>query len=344
MDMLPEVIASFIVGIFLFVYAIMGAIDFGSSFWSMFYIRRHTDAGVIANRFLSPTWEVTNTFLVLLVVSFVSFFPKAAFTLGTVLLVPVSIVLILISLRSAFMVFAYSVQSYQQTLRIISGIAGLFIPILLISALPVTQGPFIALKNGVETLLTMKWLTSISTYYYMLFGLTSELFLSSLFLADYAKEAGKEETYRVYRRNAIIVGPATLFSAILTILVLEPESKWLLDNLFKQSEWFLLSILFYLIGYSSLWWPDAKKDSTGKPRVAVLLIVVQYMIASYAYASAHMPYIVYPYMTITTGFTGEVTFRALFWVYVVGLAVLVPGFYLFWRLFMKDRRYLRQEE
>lgn len=339
-----EVIASWIVGVFLFLYAIFGAIDFGSSFWSMFYLRRHTEAGVIANRFLSPTWEVTNTFLVLLVVSFVSLFPKAAFVLGTVLLVPVSMVLILISLRSAFMVFAYSVHSYQQTLRIISGIAGFFIPILLISALPVTQGPFIAIRSGVETLLTTKWLTSLSTYFYMLFGLTSELFLSSLFLADYAREGGQVETYKLYRRNAIILGPFTLVSAIMTLLVLEPEANWLLENLKAQGEWFLLSILFYLVGYSSLWWPDAKNDTIGKPRLAVLFIVVQYMIASYAYAAAHMPYIVYPYMTITSGFTGETTFRSLFWVYVVGLAVLVPGFYLFWRLFLKDKRYVGQRK
>jgi cytochrome d ubiquinol oxidase subunit II len=99
--MLPEVIASFIVGIFLFVYAIFGAIDFGASFWAMVYLRRNTKAGDIADRFLSPTWEVTNTFLVLLVVSFVGFYPYAAFILGTILLVPVSLVLVLITIRRA---------------------------------------------------------------------------------------------------------------------------------------------------------------------------------------------------------------------------------------------------
>jgi cytochrome d ubiquinol oxidase subunit II len=339
-----EQIAILIVGVFLFLYGIFGAIDFGASFWSMVFLRRNTEAGLIANRFLSPSWEVTNTFLVLLVVSFVSFFPKAAFTLGTVLLVPVSIVLVLISLRSAFMVFAHNLHSYQHTLRIISGVAGILIPILLISTLPITQGAFITIKDGTETLLFFKWLSHFSTYYYMLFGLTSELFLSSLFLADYAREAGKEETYQLYRRYAMLLGPITLISAIITLFVLEPEANWLLDNLKAQGEWFLLAILFYLVGYGSLWWPDPKNESIGKPRIAVLLIVFQYGIASYAYATAHMPYIVFPYMTITSGFTGEVTFRALFWVYVVGLAILLPGFYLFWRLFLKDKRYLRQEE
>ncbi len=339
-----EQIAILIVAIFLFLYGIFGAIDFGASFWSMIYLRKHTEAGAIANRFLSPTWEVTNTFLVLFVVAFYSFFPKAAFTFGTVLLVPVSIVLILISLRSALMVFAYSVEGYRHTLRIISGIAGFFIPILLISALPVTQGAFIAMLNGTETLLFSKWLSSPSTYYYMSFGLTSELFLSSLFLADYAREAGKEKIYQLYRHNAIIFGPITLIAAITTLLVLEPEASWFLTNLKAQGEWYILSILFYLIGYGALWWPASGKESIGKPRVSVLFVVIQYLIASYAYGTAHLPYLVYPFTTVTSGFTGIVTFRSLIWVYLVGLAVLLPGFYVFWRLFLKDKRYLRQGE
>lgn len=340
--MQPEQIAILIVGIFLFLYGIFGAIDFGASFWSMIYIRRHTEAGMIANRFLSPTWEVTNTFLVLLVVAFVSFFPKAAFTFGTVLLVPVSIVLLLISLRSAFMVFAYSVHGYQHTLRIISGIAGFFIPILLISALPVTQGAFIAKQHGLEMLLFQRWLGSPSTYYYMLFGLTSELFLSSLFLADYAREAGKEETYQLYRRNAIIFGPVTLIAAVTTLMVLEPEASWFIQNLKAQSDWYILSILFYLVGYGALWWPASGRESIGKPRIAVLFIVLQYLIASYAYGTAHLPYLVYPYMTVFSGFTSTATFHSLIWVYIGGLAILLPGFYIFWLLFLKDKRYLRQ--
>jgi cytochrome d ubiquinol oxidase subunit II len=340
--MLPEVIASFIVGIFLFVYAIFGAIDFGASFWAMVYLRRNTKAGDIADRFLSPTWEVTNTFLVLLVVSFVGFYPYAAFILGTILLVPVSLVLVLITIRSALMVFSHSVDRYQRTLRIVSGIAGLLIPMLLISVLPVTQGAFLVEKNGVATLLLGEWLTSSSTYCYLLFGLTSELFLAALFLADYAREAGEIKTYQIYRRNAIWIGPITLLSAMLTLAVLEPESRWLLTNIWEQIEWFVLSIVFYLVGYSALWWPAAKKEEIGKPRIAVLAVVMQYMIASYAYAAAHMPYIVYPTMTISDGFTNVNVFQALIWVYIFGLALLMPGFYIFWRLFLKDRRYLRQ--
>lgn len=335
-------IAILVVWIFLFIYSMAGSIDFGASFWAMIYLNRNVHAGKIANRFLSPTWELTNTILVLLVVAVVGFFPKAAYMLGTVLLVPVSLILLLIAVRSAFMVFAYSVQGYRKTLRIISGITGFFVPVLLISALPVTEGGFVDVRAGKETLLFAKWLTSPSVYMYMFFGLSSELFLSSLFLADYAREAGDESTYQVYRRNAIIFGPITLVVAVITLLMLEPEAGWILDNIFEQRWWFILSTASFLIGYSALWWPN-KEGRRGKTRLAVIFVALQYGLATFGYGIAHLPYIVYPYLTVNEAFTNIDTFYSLLRVFTVGLAILLPGFIIFWRLFLKDKKYLQKE-
>jgi cytochrome d ubiquinol oxidase subunit II len=312
-----------------------GSIDFGASFWSMVYSKRYTQAGNIANRFLSPTWEVTNTILVLFVVSFVGFFPKAAYMLGTVLLVPVSLILILISVRSAFMVFAYAVPEYQQALRIVSGITGVLVPALLISALPVTEGGFVEVGDARETLLFGKWLSSPSVYMYMLFGLTSELFLSSLFLADYAKESKDEATFKIYRRNAILFGPITLVVAVITLLALEPEAKWLLHNIRERHWWFILSIIAFVIGYVALW--------LRRSRAAVILVVIQYALATFGYGLAHLPYIVFPHLTVSEAFTNIDTFYSLLGVFTIGLAILLPGFIIFWRLFLKDKKYLQQE-
>ena len=50
---------------FVFIYAVMATMDFGAGFWSMIYMNlEKTKATNIANRYLSPTWEVTNTFIV----------------------------------------------------------------------------------------------------------------------------------------------------------------------------------------------------------------------------------------------------------------------------------------
>ena len=112
------------------------------------------------------------------------------------------------------------------------------------------------MSEGKEVLLYGKLLSSPVIYCYMLFGLTSELFLSSLFLADFAREQSSEDTYRIYRRNAIILGPATLVTAIIALVVMDPETHWLMQGLIKQFPWFTVSIVLFVIGYSSLWWTN----------------------------------------------------------------------------------------
>ncbi|GGE11721.1 membrane protein [Marinithermofilum abyssi] len=336
-------IAILAVWVVLYIYSLAGSIDFGASFWAMVHANQETQAGRIANRFLSPTWEVTNTILVLLVVMTIGFFPKAAYMLGNVLIVPVSIILLLITVRSAFMVFAFSVERYRKVLQIVSGLTALFIPALLISALPVTQGGFVQMIQGQAALYFGKWLTSPSIYLYILFGLSSELFLSSLFLADYARESDDDSAYEVYQRYAVLFGPITLLVAVLALYTLEPEAAWLLDRLLRYKMWYVWSIIAFLIGYVSLWW-KTKDQKVGRPRVAMVFVVIQYALATFAYGAAHLPYIVYPYLTVDQAFTQINTFYSLLKVFTIGLAILLPGFVIHWRLFMKDKRYLEGEK
>jgi cytochrome d ubiquinol oxidase subunit II len=339
-----ELIAIAMLWIFVFVYSVAASIDFGTGFWSMVYINREqSKATRIANRYLSPSWEVTNVFVVLIVVGLVSFFPGATYTLGTVLLIPGSLILLLLAIRSAFLVYSHSVEGYEKPLAIISGISGLFIPALLILVLPVTQGGFIDTSNGREELLLGKLLTSASGLSYAAFAISSTFFLSSLLLADYSKVAGEKEAYDLYRRDAILNGPLSFFIALVLVASMKGEARWLYDNLLQHPGWLIASATAFFVGYTALWWPGGASSSfPGWPRVAVLGAVIQYLLASYAYGKAHLPYIVYPYITIESAFTHPNTFRALFVSYIVGFAILAPGFIYFWRMFMKDKRYLKE--
>jgi cytochrome d ubiquinol oxidase subunit II len=331
-------LAILVVWVFVFIYSMAGSVDLGASFWAMVYAERKPQAGLIANRFLSPTWEITNTILVFLVVAMVGFFPGAAFRLGGLLLVPLSIILLLLTLRSAFMVFSYAVEESQKWLRFVSGLTGLFVPVLLIGALPVTEGGFTA---G-DRLVYDRWLTNPSVYLYMLFGLASELFLSALFLADYARESGDEEAVRIYRQHALWTGPVAVLAAMFALRLLEPSAHWLLAHLWDQREWFVVSIIFFLIGYAALWWPGPA-GTRGRPRLAMLMVILQYGVATFGYGLAHLPYMVYPDLTVDKAFTNIETFYTLLRVFTFGLAILLPGFVIFWRLFMKDKRYLRSK-
>ncbi|WP_431522017.1 cytochrome d ubiquinol oxidase subunit II [Guptibacillus hwajinpoensis] len=327
-----------------FIYAVMATIDFGAGFWSMIYLNKNnTKATSIANRYLSPSWEVTNVFIVAIVVALFSFFPGATFTLGTVLLIPGSLIILLLALRSAFLVFSHSAsENYKRILTIISGITGFLIPALLICVLPITQGGFVEFVDGKEQLLLGELFTSPSVYAFMAFAVSSTLFLSSLLLADYSNVAGDQEAYTIYRRDAIMVGPVSLVMAGLLVLTMRNEALWLYENLMNYVPWLIGSVATFLIGYVALWIP--RKRGAGIPRLAMISVVIQYLLASYAYGSAHLPYIVYPEVTIETGFTNPATFRALIITYIVAFFILTPGFIYFWRLFLKDKRYLKQNE
>ncbi|WP_280769365.1 cytochrome d ubiquinol oxidase subunit II [Salipaludibacillus daqingensis] len=335
-------VAIFIIWIFLFVYAIAGSIDFGAGFWAMFYSNKQTQASILANRYLSPSWEVTNVFLVLLVIAIVGFFPGAAYYMGTLMILPFSFVLILITIRSAFMVFSFTVKSYTKPLVIISGISGLLIPALMIAILPMAIGGFIGSGGDQQYILFNKLLASPTLYTHIGFGLTTELYLSSLLLSDYARESGSEKVYAVYRKNAIILGPVTLFFAVMALLTLIPQAPWMVETMIDMWYLFALSLVAAFIGYSALWWPS-KHKKRGRARLAVIFTILQFGMASFGYGYSHMPYILYPELTITDAFTDPTMFRWLLYGYAGGLAILVPAFILFWWLFMKDKRYLQAD-
>ncbi|WP_407269437.1 cytochrome d ubiquinol oxidase subunit II [Radiobacillus sp. PE A8.2] len=331
---------------FVFIYAVMATMDFGAGFWSMVYINRtKTRATDIANRYLSPTWEVTNTFIVALVVAIYSLFPKATYTLGTILLVPGSIILLLLALRSAFLVFSNVATEYKKPLTYISGIAGIIIPGILISVLPITHGNYIDYSNGEAHLHLVKLLTSPNEYAFIGFGISSTLFLSSLLLADYSKVSHEMDAYRVYLRDARILGPISLIMAFLIMLTLRNEAAWLYDGMMDDLYLLLISIAFFIIGGLGLFLPSFfEKGVSGMPRLAVVAVTVQYLIASYVYGKAHLPYILYPEVTIHAAFTDPSSFRAVFTTYIIGFAILFPGFIYFWSLFMHDKKYLRQQQ
>ena len=128
------------------------------------------------------------------------------------------LILVLIAVRSTFMVFAYSLPKYQYLLRVISGITGLLIPALLITVLPVTEGAYITMSEGKEVLLYGKLLSSPVIYCYMLFGLTSELFLSLSFLL-------------IFRENKVQKIRIEFIEEMLSSLVLQRSLRQLLPSL-----------------------------------------------------------------------------------------------------------------
>ncbi|MCQ6275804.1 cytochrome d ubiquinol oxidase subunit II [Bacillus sp. V3B] len=343
--MSDAVIASTVLWEFVFIYSVMATMDFGSGFWSMVYINK-TKTGVtnIANRYLSPTWEVTNTFIVALVVAVYSMFPGAAYTFDTILLIPGSIILLLLALRSAFLVFSHIAVEYRKILTYISGIAGILLPALLISVLPITHGGYVHFSDHSQTLDLGKLFTSPNEYAFIGFAISSTLFLSFLLLSDYSKVSDELEAYRIYRKDTMITGPISLLLGFLIMLTLKQEANWIYEKMMNDLPLLITSVIFFLIGGIALYLPSfMKRNIRSMPRLAVVAVTIQYLIASFVYGRAHLPYMVYPYVTIESGFTDPNSFRAIFATYIAGFAILFLGFVYFWKMFMHDNRYLQKK-
>lgn len=326
-----------------FVYAIAGSVDFGAGFWSMvFYGQKNARAATIANRYLSPLWEVTNVFLVLFAVALVGLFPGAALAYGTILLVPGNLILILLIVRTVFMAYAHSVKKYQGPLRVVSGITGLLIPALLVTVLPLAQGGLVQQTTAGLQLPLLPLFQDPRVYSYIVLALLSELFISTMVLADYARVAEDNSAFIVYRRLALWFGPLAMLSALVVLWTIPASGGWFRSALIGQWPWFAVSFLCFVIAIALA--ISAHTHDRSRFRAAVLFVAAQYAVAMVGYGKAHLPYLLYPSLTVQNSFTTSAMFRTLLIILIIGIAVLFPGFVWFWRLFLDNKAYVGKPE
>ena len=140
-----EIIGITVLWSFLYLYVIIASIDFGAGFFN-FYSKLTGDDNIISpiiSRYLNPVWETTNVFFVFFFVGIVGFYPDTAYYLGTTLLLPGSIALILLSIRGAYYAFNSYNTERKLTWDALYGITGLLIPASLSIALVISEGGYI---------------------------------------------------------------------------------------------------------------------------------------------------------------------------------------------------------
>lgn len=323
---------------FILFYAVIASIDFGAGFWSMIYLNRKREAETtLVNRYLSPTWEVTNVFIVLIVVGMFSMFPGATRLLGRLILIPGSFMLLFLALRSAFLVFSHSANRFKTGLIWVSGITGLIIPVLLILIFPISQGLFISGTGINSAHLDFGLLLSTPSFYvFVVYAMVNTCFLSSLLLMDYAHMVKDTTAIHSFFRNVFWLGPITMALELFILIAINHDSLWLSNRLINDAWALVLSAILFIISYILV--------LTKRPRLAMIGIALHYLLAGYAYGRAHLPYLIYPFITLKKGFTDPATFHALALSYIIGAAILIPGFIFFWKLFLTADRYSEENK
>lgn len=333
--MFLEVLGITVLWIFLFGYVIVASIDFGAGFFNAYSLvtnNNHVLSGII-KRYLSPVWEITNVFFVFFFVGIVGFFPQTAYYYGTILLVPASVALILLTIRGSYYAFeSYSGVTGHKGYALMYGLAGLFIPASLSVVLTISEGGFVHMNEVGPQLDYNALLTSPLAWAIVVLSIAAVLYISAVFLTWYAHYAGDVKAGELMRKYALVTSLPLIVSALGIIVEMRRTGNWHYANMVDLSWLFIVSGILFVATTALLW----MKQKYG---FAVLLMILQFATAFFAYGISHYPYLLYPYLTVHDSFTTTSMAVAIVIAFIAGLCLLIPSMYLVLKLFIFNKSY-----
>ncbi|PCF37829.1 cytochrome d ubiquinol oxidase subunit II [Staphylococcus delphini] len=333
-----EVIGITVLWIFLFGYIIVASIDFGAGFFSLhakLFGQSHEINGLI-QRYLNPVWEVTNVFFVFFFVGIVGFFPDTAYYYGTVLLIPGSIALILLSIRGAFYAFENYGQDSKLSWLMLYAVSGLLIPASLSTALTISEGGYITESaSGNVDLNWTELLLSPFGWAVVLLAVVSVLYISSGFLTFYAHRAKDKPAYQLMRKWFLMWGAPMIMMSLFVFLSLRIQNEaHFMSAVFDYGWLFIISfIAFVIAGMLTL-----LKKVHG---IAFIFVIIQMGTAFFGYGLSKLPYILYPYVHIDDAVTNDSMALVLTIAFIGGLLLLLPSLFFIFKLFVFDKDYVR---
>jgi cytochrome d ubiquinol oxidase subunit II len=330
-----EVLGITVLWVFLYGYVIVASIDFGAGFFSYYSVitgKKHIIHGVI-ERYLSPVWEVTNVFLVFFFVGIVGFFPDTAYYYGTALLIPGSISIVLLALRGSYYAFSTYGAKDSKLYMFFYGASGLLIPASFSTVLTISEGGFISIQEEKVTFLYQELFWSPYSWTVVFLAIVSVLFISASFLTYYADRAKDLAALEIVRNYALAWSTPTIFISVLVFFALNQHNPEHFANMLDIFWVFGLSFISFLVAVFLIW----KKKYYGS---AFICVMIQFGLAFFGYGYSHLPYLLYPYLTIYDGFTNPAMAFALIMAFIAGLFLLIPSLYLLMRLFLFDGGYV----
>ncbi|MBH5319524.1 cytochrome d ubiquinol oxidase subunit II [Paenibacillus sp. GSMTC-2017] len=333
-----EQIGITVLWVFLYGYLIVASIDFGAGFYSYYgrVIGIESVIGPIISRYLSPVWEVTNVFLVFFFVGIVGFFPETAYYYGTALLVPGSIALILLAIRGSFYAFANYGARKSNLYLLAYGATGLLIPAALSTVFTISEGGYMSVDGGTVTLHMDELFFSSYSWAVVLLAMSSVLFISSTFLTYYAGHAEDKRALEWLRSFALWGGVPTIISSLFVFIALRNHNLEHFENALNIWWMFALSLVSFIIAYWLIW----RRRNYG---TAFIMVMLQFAFAFFGYGISHLPYLLYPYLLLSTSVTNVIMGRALVITFLLGLVLLIPALVLLLRLFLFNAKYVKGE-
>lgn len=325
---MPEIVAGIIV-LALNAYAVLGGADFGGGVWDLLARgpRRDAQRALIADS-IAPVWEANHVWLIVSVVMLFTAFPVAFSTLGIVLHIPISILLIGIVLRgSAFVFRSYGagVGPARRRWGLTFASASILTPLMLgivigtiatgdvgTAAGEVGAGPFVRV-------FVSPWLApfpiAIGCFALALFA-----FLAAVYLAVDARAAGDVALTEDFRRRALAAALAVFVTAAVGLALSSAAAPRVASRV-THAPWALVlhlsTAIAAITAVVTLW--------TRRYGAARIAAIIQVSCILWGWAFAQYPFIIPMTLTIRQAAAPDVTLTLLLCGLAGGAAILVPS-------------------
>jgi cytochrome d ubiquinol oxidase subunit II len=326
---LPEIVAA-LLALSLNAYVLSGGADFGGGVWDLLASgpRRNRQREVITHA-LGPIWEANHVWLILAIVLTFSCFPAVYARLGTVLHIPLTLMLVGIVLRgSAFTFRTYDSQqdaTQRRWGRIFSS-ASVITPVLLgVSIGAVASGRVgREASGGFMERFVHPWLTPFA-FSVGLLTLCLFAFLAAVFLTLETRDRQLSDDFR---RRALATGVAVFFASAL-VLLLSGETAPLVRTGLMASAWalplHLCTGLTAIAVLAALWFR--------RYRLARIGVGLQVSLIFWGWALAQYPFLLPPTYTIASTAAPEATLRLTLIALAIGAVVLLPSLWYLFQIF-----------
>lgn len=334
---LPEIIAGIMV-LALNAYVLMGGADFGGGLWDLLASgpRRDEQRTLIADS-IAPIWEANHVWLIVVVVLLFTAFPPAFGILGTVLHIPLTLMLLGIVLRgSAFVFRSYGSRAATQRARWgrAFAIASMITPVLLGMVVGAVASGNVANAAGhigagsFAEVYVFPWFAPFPIAVGV-FALALFAFLAAVYLALAAREVALRDDFR---RRALVMAFVVLIAAAVA-LALSYGSAPRVARGVAGSPWAIVlhacTAAAAITAIVALW--------RRSYRLARLAAAGQVSLILWGWASAQFPFVLPETLSIREAAAPRITLTLLLIGLALGALILIPSLRYLFRTFGAGR-------
>jgi len=362
---MSNIIAISIAALFLLFYMITSSIEFGST---LFLVSPRLLGENEIRSYINPIWETTNVFLVFVVVCLFAFFPGSISFFGRDLLWPVALFLIISGIRVAGVLLYYYGGFRPGLIRGLLFITSFLVPMVLAQFVVYVLTGTVVLHGGSYAVSSAVSLVSSTSFAVGSLGATAALGSALALFAGTTTLAISTAFFQFFVAARPKVGQKASSAIGLTAdqmadqnVKQEPELQ--IDALRFVADisglvfTFAIAVLLFAAERFAphLFADPAKVTLAGTVLVICLLLAIffwrlrrplLYFFGSclatagitFALFYLNLPYLVYPNVTIYSSWTDPAVVPALFTSFVVGIIVIIPSFFLLFRLFVVGRK------